>query len=500
MTSRFELGKDSAVYSANWAVTDWFIDGVVGDDSAGGTTVATPIRTGDELLRRLGPYAMWGQSATVHVLANGMTDALILRGAMLVAGTHLDVIGTPTQVADAGTVVTYAAVNHAVPTATEITATGIADWTPYQWRRVMVSSGVRAGTATWVAVSNPGGTGVATARVSPPYRVDAANVNFALQPSIVAVADPIIVETLPVVPVVSILLDGPIQRGAGASWSARQWSVQSVACPQVEISSAASSVANRGVIFGCKLGVLKWNTYVVQSTNGAPNVGGCLIGYQDPCIYTAGYLFLSCLFLGCLIGESVLRVQVQGPIGLSNCLSQGARIVVEIRAAFYYSNLQVFDVPGVTSVAVSLASPSGNNGSNLSGSGNAGYGLGIENNTTLRMANTCNLQAVVSNGRMTTAPATSLTLPQLLLSSDYAQKGVTPAMVAGTIIVTVPWYDNAAQRVTVSHAAFGGTPGILSVQQISTTQFTITSASALDTSTVNWTISPLGRNIFISTV
>jgi hypothetical protein len=66
--------------------------------------------------------------------------------------------------------------------------------------------------------------------------------------------------------------------------------------------------------------------------------------------------------------------------------------------------------------------------------------------------------------------------------------------------VTVPWYDNATQRVTVSHAAFAGTPGILSVQQISNTQFTITSSSALDTSTVNWTISALGRNIFISTV
>jgi hypothetical protein len=47
---------------------------------------------------------------------------------------------------------------------------------------------------------------------------------------------------------------------------------------------------------------------------------------------------------------------------------------------------------------------------------------------------------------------------------------------------------------------FSGTPGILSVQQISSTQFTITSSSTLDTSTVNWTISPLGRNIFISTV
>jgi hypothetical protein len=64
----------------------------------------------------------------------------------------------------------------------------------------------------------------------------------------------------------------------------------------------------------------------------------------------------------------------------------------------------------------------------------------------------------------------------------------------------VPWYDNVNQQVTVTYAAIAGTPGILSVQQISTTQFTITSSSAVDTSTVRWQISPLGTNIFISTV
>ncbi|MGB3988077.1 MAG: hypothetical protein WBK67_00035 [Minisyncoccales bacterium] len=94
-------------YAANWAVPDWYIDGVAGLDTNNGTTAATPLRTGAELLRRLGPYALWGQSVTVHVLVNGMVDALILRGVMLVAGTHLDIIGTPTQLADAGTVATY---------------------------------------------------------------------------------------------------------------------------------------------------------------------------------------------------------------------------------------------------------------------------------------------------------------------------------------------------------------------------------------------------------
>jgi hypothetical protein len=83
-------------YAANWAVTDWYLDGTVGNDANNGTAPATPLRTGVELLRRLGSYALWGQSVTVHVLENGMGDPLVLRGCMLVAGTHLDIVGTPT--------------------------------------------------------------------------------------------------------------------------------------------------------------------------------------------------------------------------------------------------------------------------------------------------------------------------------------------------------------------------------------------------------------------
>jgi hypothetical protein len=43
----------------NWLVTDWYIDGVTGDDTASGTAIGSPIKTGAELMKRLGPYAMW---------------------------------------------------------------------------------------------------------------------------------------------------------------------------------------------------------------------------------------------------------------------------------------------------------------------------------------------------------------------------------------------------------------------------------------------------------
>lgn len=41
-------------YAANWAVTDWYLDGTTGLDTNDGITPATPLRTGQELTRRLG--------------------------------------------------------------------------------------------------------------------------------------------------------------------------------------------------------------------------------------------------------------------------------------------------------------------------------------------------------------------------------------------------------------------------------------------------------------
>jgi len=179
----------------------------------------------------------------------------------------------------------------------------------------------------------------------------------------------------------------------------------------------------------------------------------------------------------------------------SSCLFQGTRFVSNTSGApIQASNNQSFDNPSALSTVNLYA------GTVLSwsGDGNAGVGFVCINGSVVTLRNTMNVRGATTDCQLGTAPTINLTWAQFLQPNDYGRKGITPAMVAGSTTVTVPWYDNTTQRVTATHAAFAGTPGILSVQQISTTQFTVTSSSALDTSTVNWIISPLGRNVFIS--
>ena len=126
MSAEFQVQLPAAIaqleayYSANWAVADWYIDGVVGNDSNTGTSAAAPLKTGRELKRRLGNCAEWDHSVTIHVLANGMTDPLVINGLMLKTTIHVDVIGTPTVIAT-DTVAAYSGRSHTTARAAEIT-------------------------------------------------------------------------------------------------------------------------------------------------------------------------------------------------------------------------------------------------------------------------------------------------------------------------------------------------------------------------------------------
>ncbi len=478
------------IYALNWAVPDWYIDGTTGNDANAGTSAAAPLKTGAELLRRLGPYAIWGQSVTVHVLENGMTDALVLRGEMVVAGTHLDVIGTPTQVADAGTVATYTAANHATPEATLITATGIADWTSYERKRMRVTGGVRAGAVVWLAKANPAAAGVNVVRTTKPMVFDQASTSVMVSNVVLAAGDPVVIESLPSVPSVEINVGGPVSSTGGALYPQRQWAMRDVSTPTFLSIAPANSGLHAKLCFGNRLSRTFWNQAPTLQTLNLVTAYACSMFLEN-----GTNLCLFCNLSSCLLGDGHSITQLTIPVFQFNTVLQACNLQGNFGVRFFASDVQVFDVAGASIQAFNVTHGSV---TNLSGSGNAGFGLGLQNGASVRLNGTQNLKGAVSDGRHSSAPAVSLTLPQLLQPSDYAQKGITAAMVAGVVTVTVPWYDNAVQRVTATHATFGGTPGILSVQQISTTQFTITSSSATDTSTVSWSIAPLGRNIFVA--
>jgi hypothetical protein len=490
-----------ASYGVNWLVTDWYIDGTVGDDANSGVVIGAPIKTGAELLRRLGPYAMWPQSVVVHVLANGMIDALVLRGLMMVAGNHLDVVGTPTQLADAGTVVSYTGIDHATPKAPEVTTTLIIDWTAHTRKRLRCTTGTAVNAVTWIACANPAGAGLNVAR-TPRWSRPKLTTTTIYENVNPVVGDAIVVESLPPIPAITLQINGPLLDSALA-YTNRQWTISSIDSQNIEVSGTAAGKQNYSLIFGCELAQLLLGTQLYTSTARLTTTGS-LFTQHDTLSTTAntinpfGFINAS-LFTG-LSAYTIYSYATQSVV-YGSCLFQNAMVNAAAYSYTQFNDVQSFDITNAAYSMLSIGTASIVSSTNFSGANNAGYGISIANNSMSRFGGTTNLGAALGQARLTSSPIIApLVTTQLLQRSDYAQKGITPAMVAGATIVTVPWYDNATQRVTVSHAAFAGTPGILSVQQISNTQFTITSSSALDTSTVNWTISALGRNIFISTV
>jgi len=487
----------AAGYAANWAVTDWYLDGTVGNDANDGLTVGTALQTGAELARRLGPYALWGQSVTVHVGANGMVDDLILIGAVLNVATHLDVVGTATVLAS-DVLGSYTALSHvAVPaTATRMSGTAIVDFSPYRWRRVRIVGGVRDGAVTWIATENPAGAGVQFARTCPWSRIDPAGAVSSIVGVTPVAGDNYVIESLPKIPALTLRIDGPLQNNTAAFWPARQLAVTNLDIQVLSRSVQGDSKLQKTFFFGNRHEI----TAVIYPNNLEASRGhfaGSLFGKTDSTSGNPWHMPSQVIY--CLVGDGIIQSHMTKANGsIAFTLFQGVNCYVDCMMAVL--SCQFFDAPTAQTHVISVNERSKILMASISGSGNlCAYGVKFTKGANMNVQDGIwNLTAATADVVLSTAPAIPLTKAQGFQPDDYAQKGITGAMVAGSTTVTVPWYDNATQQVTAVHAVHGGTAGVLSVQQISTTQFTVTSSSNLDTGTVRWQISPLGRNIFIT--
>lgn len=485
-------GSVAAAYFANWAVPDWYIDGVVGDDGNPGTSPGLPIRTGGELLRRLGSYAIWQQSVTVHVLANGMTDPLILSGMMKNAGDHLDVIGTPTQVADAGTISSFTVFNHATPEASLLKTTLIADWSSHQWRRLRIIGGARDDSVCWVAKANPSGLGVDTARTSRWGAINTTSATAITNNVTPVNGDAVVVESLPRIPSIHIQLDGPIDNSANPAFGVRQLLVRDVDVDSIDIYTASANVPVRSITYGIAF---------QGSSNNAFTPSALILPMLCSKAYTRStattIIVAQGFWVNCLAGDGLSLVSGSIPWGASTLLCEGCGVSMTQGVVYACNDVQVFDMVGATSTAVGTST--GFRGTSISGKDNAGYGLGIFNNSVIRLTGTLNLQGAAGNVHLFSTPATNLTYTQFAVPNDWSQKG-TAQLVGGTVNVAVPYLDPATQKITVSYNTPPASPGFLSVPAASRTAagFTINSSLPADNGTVDWQISPLGRNIFFS--
>jgi hypothetical protein len=481
-------------YVAALAVTNWYLDGVTGSDQNDGLTPATALQSGAELQRRLGPQARWTASVTIHVGAGGV-DSLCLRGETASAGVSVDVIGTPTLVADAGTVSAYTAMNHSTPRSPTLQCTGVTDWTPYVGMRVRLTSGLNVGGCTWILKANPDGLGLNVARTSVWYKINnvvpSVDMTATAAPS---VGNAVVIEDVPLAGTIDLDLIGTVALPGGNAWPNRQYSVQSIAINSLAQKSSCDFIdAERSVIFGCRLANVNAENRLY---NGFARLfsASCLFSTSDNSRILLGGTHFG---LGTRNVSTISAVSA-GPLNVLFSVLQGTALN-HIHGSGFVVESQIFDVVGATTTAYF---PWNVAVTNLSGNNNAGYGIALINRANCSFSGTQNLTGSVANVRLNSNPAANLpltvTMASLLPINDFARSG-TAKLVAGTVTVTVPYTDWTSQRLTLGRSNPSAAVGELSAPTASrTTTFVINSSNVADTSDVQWSISPLGRNIFIA--
>ena len=483
-------------YAAALAVTDWYLDAVTGNDQNDGLTPATALQTGTELQRRLGPQARWTASVTVHIGTGGV-QSLCLRGETAAAGVSVDIIGTPTLVADAGTVSAYTAMDHATPRSPTLTCTGVTDWTSYVGMRVRLTSGANAGACTWILKANPDGLGLAVARTSAWYKkndlVPTTSMSSTGAPT---VGNTIVIETLPAINDLELELYGVTSLAGGNSWPQRQYAIDSLSITSLSRKSSCDRIdANRSIVFGCRLSFQTTDTRLGSSFSSALAVS-CLLWTVGNTSINLGGSFSG---LGTLNVLSITSVSA-GSLVINQSVLQGTSLSLPYGVSGFVTGMQVFDIVSATAPAFSVWSGTF---SNISGNNNAGYGYLFANRCNATLSSTQNLTGAVANVILGATGSVLLpltvTLASLLPINDFARSG-TAKLVAGTVTVTVPHIDWSVQQLTFGRSNPAGTIGDLSAPTASrtTTSFVINSSNALDTSDVQWSISPLKRNIFVS--
>jgi hypothetical protein len=485
----------AGIYATNWAVTNWYLDQTIGSDSNDGLTALSPLKTPVELTCRLGPRALWDHSVTVHVGINGLGDLLCVRGDLSGQNNFVDVIGTPTVLLDAGTIATFAAVDHTVPRSTQLTATGVADWTPYIGKRIRITSGARSGTIMWIMLANPDGSGVATARVQPPARIDTAGITQPFATTTPIVGDPIVIESVPYVPTVVYDVQATQTLSTGTRYAERLGYVLDLSIRNLQFivpSNIGPSLAYQSMVFGCNLSVVDAHSSAIGIFN-FPIVAclSTLVPGGRTSLRSVG-AYVQCGFLGdgtfaCYAGINYF----------TNCCFQGMSLTSNLAG----TNVEM---SGIQLWGASFLNGTLLTSNNLSGSV-TDIGVVMLPNTRLRLRGTWNLLAVTAQVQLQ-SPTLNLTKAQALAcgGNDFEQKGVATigATAPGYVDVVVPYWDPAVQTLVVSRRNELGTIGNLSapIANRNGTGFRILSSNVLDVSTVDWQISSAGRGLSLVTV
>jgi len=490
MYSHFQFGGATAAnayYQANWAVTDWYLNAVTGNDSNDGLTAGSALRTCEELGRRLGDGVIrWSHNVKVHV-AEGAYGTLILVYALTAGNIEFDILGEPTTVVATGTVAAYAAAVHAgaAPTGTQVTFNGIADVTPYVGRIIY---NVTKKTAVALAKANPHAAGLNVGRVSIPTN------NFT-NSTTWAVNDVWAVYNLPTFVHLNLTNIGADLFAAGGNYTT------------VQLIKVTGGMG----LYGGSGGQYAWACECIADlyggdaiSNGNPFFCSC---YVKPFheLLPVGASFLNCLIVGSTgtaNSASYVGIGAHSPSFITKTLLQGLRLRCE-SGSVILDNVQAFDAPAVAIECEEGVSVSVNN--NLSGRDNV-VGLRLRSNTQLVQINAAGVVNLLGTTQIEVQSSTTtynaLTWANGMPYADGSAAGTATigATAPGYVDVVVPVVDWTRQRLTAFPKDLAGVTGILSAPtaQRTATGFRLLSTNIADASAVDWQISPLGQNVWIN--
>jgi hypothetical protein len=475
----------AAGYAVNWAVTDWYLDQVTGNDSNDGVTAATPLKTGAELFRRLGPWAIWDHSVTIHLLASGILDGLVVGGEFTDGGNLLTIIGTPTVVSSFA-LTTYDAVDHTIPRGPQVTSGTVVTWTP--GTRLIQTSGTNVGTSAFVVANLSGSIGLTS-----PWAKEEPTLWYpTLTPP--ETNETFDVQTLPPMSVIDINIIGPYQDPATYLRLVDLAKIRVLTSAYISVAGfTTGSCWVKGCIFIGSLDIPN------STSSQTGNLSQCFLRISD-------LKDLRCIHCG--FGPNPLPTAFANRM---NCLGNtfiGVSTVYGVATwlgnagvALSLQDVTLWQAPASRYLlrcnpGSSLEMQAGVSGRTTQATT---YGLSVLNGARFDSdGTTLNLAGTSGEVRLNSAPATTITCAQLAAAKgDWARTG-GDALVAGTKIVTVPYYNSANIVPLACVRALSVTPGFLSVQIISDTQFTVTSSVGTDTSTFSWFIPPSGRNIFFA--
>lgn len=466
----------------------WYIDSATGDDENSGA-LGFPLATADELARRLSVGEL-DQATTVTIAAATVLSRFELDVQLGLNGSMI-VIGEPTVLVT-DTVATYADRVHATPTATRLTATGIADWTPYEGRRLRVTQGTGAGAHAWVSRADPQSAGVDVARTSV----------FATFPFGISLdpvpGDTFVIESLPSIGHLSIHV-----RGLATIYATPRLVLRDVSMGNtLELTAEVGDFGFGAIVFGCEMTTPDPNESVqlnCRSTAPGYIINACTVQGATGA-YLRGANFNASVFRDTNF-DVACEISAPFPLSCGNNLFDGMGQFINTPGHTFYDT-QWFDTGGVaiqTNRDVALTDSISGNGNTI---GILVGGDGTQHPIDIAYNETQNLLGTTTDIQIRGSSNLNLSWTDMPFDGD-SQKG-TGQLVAGTL--DVPARGANVRGVVVSKATPAGNPqGQLSAPTASraAAQFTVNAVDATgavvatDTSTFDWYIPPMARGIRI---